>query len=155
MNLIVKLLLRYLKVKNNMKTNPEQYYCSRQLCQWLQERGCTVESDKIWLYTEMMCVDVGKKSTEDEYSLEDRSGFPKENTVGRDTPAYSWADILIFKAREFWGEGCFEYDYYNDEEGSKFCEVHPQQLLSLLQQNNIKDAELYVREHSVFNTGKK
>ena len=112
-------------------------YCSRQLCQWLQERGCKVESEYHYFKVEYPTGTIWELSNNEADEIWFDLWFENGGTV----VAYSWADILIFKAVEFWGEYFLAEDY-------------PHTVLILLQQNNIKDAELYFMEHCVFNNKK-
>ena len=122
-------------------------YCSRQLCQWLQERGCKVESEYHYFKVEYPTGTIWELSNNEADEIWFDLWFENGGTV----VAYSWADILIFKAREFWGS---DIDTKHNNEWFNKSHWHIRHVILFLQQNNIKDAEDYVREHSVFNNKK-
>lgn len=52
------------------------------------------ESEYVWLYSEMMCVDIQIKSLEDEYSLRRISDLKGCDIEGRTMPAYDTYECL-------------------------------------------------------------
>lgn len=136
-------------------------HISLELAKWLKGRGCKIES-KTWWGT------VWTKPGEIGWNIVDRPD-------GDGARAYSWYDLLVTHAKEFWGEEeiCGDcgrtlrpavFHRGNDAIDGFRCdcgfqaqpfftncyEHHTSELLQLLQQNKIQEAELYVRKYSVF-----
>lgn len=111
-------------------------FISKELAKWLKERGCEIGCP--YLYdTE------GKLWEADFFHSIARSD--RDYVAGN---AYSWYEILVTHAKEFWGEE----EYNSDEHYYTVYEYNywGQSLLFQLQSGDIQGAENWVREHSLF-----
>lgn len=118
-------------------------HISLELAKWLKERGCEVENGMCIL---LDCNELCRKEDLGDYR------------IGRDAMrTYSWYDILVTHAKEFWGEGEVGMNdavWVDDTGQMRKCspnyENYARIILTLLQQNKIQEAEDYVRQYSVF-----
>lgn len=121
-------------------------FISKELALWLKERGCEIKPDFCYV------PDFGGRSSL--VKTEDVSMFLMDKAI----PAYSWYDILVTHAKEFWGR---EFHDHSEDKGP-YCSCplncedyayyrHPTQVLRHLVTNDTEEAESYVREHSLFN----
>lgn len=141
-------------------------HISLELAKWLKERGCEVENGMCIL---LDCNELCRKEDLGDYR------------IGRDAMrTYSWYDILVTHAKEFWGDDFWVCDecgklsstpsashdaYENGDQTVCVCrqlndgdsplwvtrrKYHTKGLLDLLQYGKIQEAEDYVRKYSVF-----
>lgn len=142
---------------------------SKDLSLWLKEMGCDVESDYLWMECEnTSSIAPGRPVPHrfSEFGTRDDLNFRLNQDhirVISHAPAYSWLDILVHHAKEFWSQG--QCCYYCGCEEDRFCcpdhhsrgcgtttqDYRTQKVLAFLQQSKFQEAEDYVREHSVFN----
>ena len=107
-------------------------FISPELAKWLKGRGCEIESGVCLL---LDCNELCAQEYLGDYK------------IGVDAMlAYSWYDILVTHAKEFWGE---------DGSASSICNgcygrFHTTEVLSLLQDGKFLEAEAYVRKYSLF-----
>lgn len=110
-------------------------YISKDLASWLKESGCEVPHTHAW---------DNYWRGDDDFELHPR--LPNGKTVPanyKECRAYSWFDILVTYAEEFWGESLLE-------EHEPIC-MHPAaDVLACLMEGNQEAAEKIVMEHSVF-----
>jgi len=142
-------------------------HISKELAEWLKERGCKISPSAHWTRWKVGILKHGGPA-EPHLSNE---WFIAENPAWWDErlqlPAYSWYDILVVHAKEFWGE-----EGYYDIKTGKFTGMtsitqidvnrdggkvywnsqleKTEHLLYLLQRNKIQEAEKYVKTHSLF-----
>lgn len=117
--------------------NPNNFL-SQPLCQWLKENGCEIPASYWW------------REENNKWSIGETVTY---------IPAYSWLDVLVWKAKEFFGEEESDYIWkYNgdkivrrNDQTFKNYQYHTQQILSLLQQGKTEEAEAYFKEHTIFN----
>ena len=133
-------------------------HISKELAVWLKRHGCEIYSPCKWV------VDSKTK----EYKMVDDNGPREENVnyiacgfdgadesrpwlekgYGEMFYAYSWYDILVTHAKEFWGEK--EVNNQNNTWRVTAKKLHTENILALLQENKIQETEDYVRKHSLF-----
>ena len=128
-------------------------HISQELAIWLKERGCEVESEFYYGVANdgEYCKFSGQKSGDIDIPVGKREGSVQHCIIAEKSefyPAYSWYDILVTHAKEFWGE---ELVYECECVGMiPAYEGHSHQVLIYLQNGDLKEAETYVREHSLF-----
>ncbi len=129
-------------------------HISKELAEWLKERACSVEptayyyrcrggsnvrlKDCVWGEWKFV---VGRIDWE--AMIVDDGINPREEQC---LPAYSWYDILVTHAKEFWDE----IVWYGRESNVPVCEACGEDLLHFLQQGKTQEAEEYVKTHSLF-----
>lgn len=152
-------------------------YISKELAQWLKERGCKIETDMYW--NTFIERDFTEKVRENApflgLKVERRHRWELGSWYHENVPAYSWYDILVTYAKEFWGEentcpDCAQVfteanlfrnlDFYKgwsckcgfnvDPSMAPAYSVQAEQILAMLQDGEIAEAETYVREYSLF-----
>jgi len=134
-------------------------HISKDLALWLKERGCRVECSRVWAtYT--------PASGGEPFDLV--VGYGDDTFLWSESlpPAYTFYDIIVTYAKEFWGEEkMFCHEAYKGVFHRSGCQAmdcsvnatikgylfHPQWIIDLLQQNKIQEAEDYIKKHSVFN----
>lgn len=159
---------------------PPTNYISKELAQWLEEKGC-----KIWppemIWAECWIPDRRNGATGMNAGFYEWKIIPRKSTrryVGM-FAAYSWYDILVTHAKEFWGDlwVCDECGKLStspltsleafkagsttecvcrqlNDGDSPFWITKAEHatvgILELLQNGDFQKAEAYVREHSLF-----
>lgn len=134
-------------------------HISKELDLWLKERGCEIETKAVWI--DHLHLGWMLKDKETASDRDNENGTCWLDGAKQILPAYSWYDILVTHAKEFWGE---EFHDHSGDKGPYLscplnCEDfayqrHPTQVLRHLVTNDTEDSEDYVREHSLFSNPK-
>lgn len=155
-------------------------HITKELALWLKERGCELECTHYW-ESKILGYTGGDFRravfSKDEFTLQSEYNCYMHAVPShyQDIPAYTYYDILVTHAQEFWGEGevcgdCgrkLKPDTFHTKKESfsgfrcdcgfqvhpfftNCYEHHSSELLQLLQQNKIQEAEDYIKKHSVF-----
>ena len=118
-------------------------HITKELASWLAMQGCDLPTKLYWLRS---------KSFYEEWYVGERERRPSDYDFDV-LPAYTYYDILVTHAKEFWGVHAVE-SHYCDEEDYAWI-YHPTELLQILLFENYDLAEAYIMEHSLFaNKGK-
>lgn len=125
-------------------------HITKELALWLKERGCEIEAnayyDDFSLFVRMI-----KWSSASEGYFVDNSDFTnwiEEECFLYETPnlvpTYTYYDILVTHANEFWGE--IQVEKTGQSKGA----YHSHMVFTMLQKGLHKMAEDYIRTHCVF-----
>ena len=118
-------------------------HISKELAEWLKERGCKLDSQYIWN-------SIWKDQKDRLFELCSTEIVKHHPSLFYDEgyPAYSWYDILVTHAKEFWGEKMVNINDYGY--GTAAYVDAGEALLYHLQMGETQEAEDYVKKHSLF-----